>query len=414
MEPTCIDLGLRYKFCKICGNIIPETIEEMDYADHVPEDDYQVLVEPTCIEGGLKVKLCKNCGEPIDDTYEDIDPDPDAHAVLEWDVTKEATIFEDGERTGVCSLCSAEIDEVYKTEIIEWKYTTTTKTSNKSDGLNVVNDVLQGRHFYPNEDDPDGLDLYIEFSFLWNPSLLTLKDGSNKQVLYASMACEGKAGNDIYWMSLVDNAKGSDGKFAGGFEYTAPRTVEVGPAGMSQAVKDGPVGTHYEDFPNIGGSVPADGNNVDNGHEWGWHRLGVIIHEKLLNEDEIKAGQDAKYLVTITVYIDGTKAFELSTRESPDFAPSTYQDHNLLFTAKSDGAGGIAYTDISTKNTIYGFWIPVTKTTEGDAYAVFADYSVTAGTEFVQSAVRVDEPAANVYVTSDETEINAPFWYGLE
>ena len=425
LEPTCSDPGIKSKYCTKCGAQDISSIAEIEVIDHTPSADYTIDTYPTCSDYGYKSIHCAVCGQIIATTVERLDKDPKAHSVedADWIVTTDATLFQLGSRHGECKLCGTDVVEEFDS-FTEWVYTPTTSAQNGYE-VNVASDVLKDKHFYPDASNGNaGLDLYLEFSLLWNPSLLKVSNKDN-QVLVANIhPMPWKDGNDVMWMSLVDNAKGSDGIFAGGFEYTATRTVEYGPDGMSQqTANDNKVGNQYTDFPNIGGNVAASATDLNNGHEWGWHRVALVIHEELTNEAAVKTGEDASYLITCSVFIDGVKIYTLSNTESPDFNKSSYKDHNLLFTAKGDGAGGITYTDIG-ESEILRLYIPTTATTADTAYAVLADISVTAGaagsgvnpgTGFVQSVSKNASPAANTYTTKDgtDTAINAPIWFTI-
>ena len=408
---TCARVGSKSIHCVKCGAQKPGSVEEVEKLAHTESADYIVDLEPNCSENGYKSKHCTVCGAIIDSTIETIDADPAKHVVEEWE-TVEPTLLSNGTKTGTCTLCHLPISEEVEETYVEWTYTTETGTvhsytKNLGDLLLSAEDEL---HFYPTAENPAGLDYRIEYSFLWNPSLLKMSSNNNTQaqVLTASIGDQ-----DTYWMALTTNAYDTSNKVApGGFEFIACRTVEYGPAGMSQlTATGGKVGTTYADFPNIGGTTAPDLNDLNNGHEWGWHRLAFVVHQDLLNEDAVKNGDNASYRMTYTCYVDGVKIYTLSNRSDPAFNASTYRAENMLFKAEADGAGGINYTDTGKSAT----WvkIPATKTVEGNAYAVFADEAVFVGNDFAQKVVKVTNPAANVYVTEDGTEINAPIWYRL-
>ena len=374
---------------------------------HTRDDDYSVIEEATCSKKGSRAILCTECGEPIEETIEEIPINPNAHSVDEW-TTVEPTIFADGSRSGTCTLCSAAVNEVIEETFNEWKYTTES-TDVLSKSKNFGSQILgEDKHFYPTEANPSGLDLYIEFSFLWNADLLKMSNVGNSK----NQVLTGCIGNqDAYWMALTTNAKGCDNKVApGGFEYVACRTVEYGPAGMSeQTATGGKVGNTYADFPNIGGADQAN-------PEYGWHRLAIVAHEELLNEAALKADTEAKataaeYRFSFTVYVDGVKLYTLSNRADAAFNASTYRAENMLFTAESDGQGGVVYKDIDAGKNITWIQIPTFQTTEGTAYAVYADEAIFAGTAFAQNVEKVTAPADNVYTAKDGTEVPAKIWY---
>ena len=378
---------------------------------HTPEANYTVDVEEDCTNPGSKSYHCEECGEIIEGTSVVIPADPAKHKVAEWTVTKEATLFADGAKSGTCSVCNQKIEEVVAETYNEWKYTTDS-TDSLSKTKNFGSQILgEDKHFYPTDENPDGLDFHIEFSFLWNEGLLKMSNVGNtkNQVLTGCINNQ-----DAYWMALTTNAKGCDNKVApGGFEYVACRTVEFGPDGMSeQTATGGSVGNTYADFPNIGGADQAN-------PQWGWHRIAVVAHEELLNEAALKADTTAKataaeYRFSFTVYVDGVKLYTLSNRADSKFKASTYRPENMLFTAESDGQGGIVYSDISADKNVTWISIPTFQTTEGTAYAVYADEAVFAGNEFAQVVSKVTNPADNVYTTKDGAEIPAKIWYRID
>ena len=393
--------------------------------EHVPEAEPTIDLKPTCITPGEQSYYCEECGLKIPGTTETIDPDPKAHDVPTWTVTKEATIFEDGKRTGRCKYCDEEFEESYST-IVEVKYTSEPKDSKHFAQTALYDEVLEGgeKHFYKTEANPSGLDLFVEYSLLWNPTLGNLVDtnvDADCAVVNTRITKENDtgSGSDLVWMSLKDNAGWSDCIFAGGYEYGGLRTVEYGPVTMSKPI---PSTKTYECFPNIGGSVAADYENLDNGHEWGWHRVGLRVHEELLNEAALKAydatseeaAPKAEYLVWVECYVDGTLLFKLSNAASNVNGESTWKDENLLFTAEADGEGGITYSDCIEDKYVIGIRCSVkAAAADKSAYLVYGDYYATAGTAFKQTVTKVATPAAATYTTEDGTVISAPCYYSI-
>ena len=396
---------------------------------HTPEDEYTVDLKPTCTTPGEKSLYCQECGELIPGSTVPIEIDPDAHNISAWNVTKEATIFEDGLRTGHCAICDRDFEESYSS-IVEVKYTSEPKENKHFAQTAIYNEILEGgeKHFYGTEANPGGLDLFVEYSLLWNPTLGNLVDANTDadcSVINTRITKQNDSGsgNDLVWMSLKDGAGYSDCIFAGGFEYGGLRTVEVGPATMSKPI---PENKQFEHFPNIGGTIAADYDNLDNGHEWGWHRVGLRIHEELLNEDALKAyianpedpaavAPAAEYLMWVECYIDGNLLFKLSNAASAVNGASTYKEENLLFTAAADGEGGVTYSDCLDDRYVIGIRCSVRAAAENkSAYLVYGDYSATAGTAFKQVVTKVASPAAATYTTEDGTVISAPCYYNLE
>ena len=417
--PTCSAPGSKSKYCTICDMQDPDSITEIPQLPHTPADEYTIDTEPTCTDGGFKSKHCTVCGQPVAETVLPIDPDPKAHNVEQWNVTQQATLFADGFRTGECTYCHQPQNEEYSS-IVEQKYTTEPVEKRLFVEQNIYSELLNNgeKHFYPDESNGGlGLDLYVEYSFLWNNTFANIGNASTSggHAIIDTRLCsesgdKGK-GNDLTWMSLKNNASGSDCTFAGGFEYGSLRTVEFGPAGMSEQTATGnKTGNTYADFPNIGGT---DQNNP----EWGWHRVGVKFHQEVSNEDALKADTtgdvEATYYFFVETYIDGVLVSRLSNASSPDFNGSTAIKENLLFTAKADKVGGIEYADGDEGCYVNGMRLPFFNTTTGTAYVVYADYFATAGNGFVQSVTRVASPAANTYTAADGTEIPAAIYYTI-
>ena len=390
--------------------------------EHTPEAAPTVDLKPTCITPGEQSYYCEECGEKIPGTTVPIDPDPKAHDIPTWTVTKEATIFEDGKRAGRCKYCDEEFEEDYST-IVEVAYTTEPKENKHFAQTAIYNDILEEgeKHFYGTDANPDGLDLFIEYSILWNPTLKNINNGDPIYSTRIGGSNDSGACNDVIWMSLKDAASGSDCIFAGGYEYGGLRTVDYGPVTMSTPV---PSTKTFDCWPNIGGAVAADYDNLNNGHEWGWHRIGVRMHQELLNEDALKAyvanpddsestAPKAEYLLWAECYIDGVLIFKLSNAATVVNGASTYKEENMLFTAEANGEGGITYTDINESKYVMGVRLIAKAATADGAYFVYGDYYATAGTAFKQTVTKVASPAAATYTTEDGTVISAPCYYQL-
>ena len=383
--------------------------------------DYVVTTPPTCISDGVETLYCYECGDPMD--TRPIARDPKAHNIPDdaWEIT-EPTIFADGNKHGVCTLCKEPVDEVIVETYNEWKYTTETIEEHS---IKVNPTKLRGEgHYYPDDVNVNGYDYIVEFSFLWNDTLqkLSKKNAQGEDNALHQVLCGEMHSKAFFWMALKDNAKGADSKICGAFEYTdCMKTVEYGPAGMSPDASGNITGGVFANFPNIGGSVPYDNVN----HEWGWHRMAFVYHEELANEADLKADTTAgataaKYLIEYSCYIDGTLIFTHSNRRDREHFQKSddVAADNLLFTAASDGKGGIIPTDTEI-NTFTPVRIKPVRTDEGEAYAVIADFKAhvepaSDNPTFVQNVQKVASPAANTYTTEDNVEIPAKIWYELK
>ncbi|MBP5610470.1 MAG: hypothetical protein J6X72_03935, partial [Clostridia bacterium] len=322
-----------------------------------------------------------------------------------------ATMFnQTGTRTGVCTVCHDPINEPLTYE------PTVLVCDDASSGVYKLDtveysDILGDKHFYPTTEDPAGNDLLVEYSILWNPSMLNLSTNGNDPYITTRLS---RSEPILYW-SPANNIGYSDCKYAGGFEWMGNYSTTVSDAEVTTPATMCGVNPNYSDYPNIGGAIAPDADNLDNGHEWGWHRVQIRIHQDVIDEAAVKAGtagdKAEDYRATATVYFDGVPAFKLSTGTK-----GMQEAANLLFTAASDGENGITYEDGTA--SVIPFNVNRTRTdTDTTAYFVLADVFVTCGKNFVMNVEKVASPAANTFTVEEEgaepVEINAPIYFKL-
>ena len=131
---------------------------------HTPEDHYTVDLKPTCTTPGEQSYYCEECGEKIPGTTVSIPIDPDAHKINEWTVTEPVNMFhETGHREGLCTICEQTIVEEIKYEPIV-RVLDGTQSSKYEYGKISFADIRGDKHFYPTDADPEGNDLYVEYS----------------------------------------------------------------------------------------------------------------------------------------------------------------------------------------------------------------------------------------------------------
>ena len=385
---------------------------------------YVVVGDVSFTCGKAPVQPVKRAESPVADTYEIVsgvtvpstryyDVNCTAHV---WDgrfEVTQASLLND-KKIEHCSICGAEHEVALDfTPTIEvW----TDASSGEYDygKQNIVTNVLNGDHFYPTNEAPAGKDLLVEYSILWNESMLNFLGGSANPWIHTFVGSDTVArGNNIcYWSPVADN-NNADCKFAGGFEYGTMRTNEQGNP-YPQMTK--PVGDSIDEFPNIGGINGGDGT-LQGEPQWGWHRVQIRLHIDVTNADALKADTTAgttkaTYKCTTTIYIDGVLVSILSSDSMTD-KNNSYD--NKLFTAASDGNGGIIYTDIGDDKWIHPLRFNSTKAKEGKTvYVVFGDVSVTCGTEFVQDVEKVVVPAAATIEVADGVVIKAPMYYQIK
>ena len=359
--------------------------------NHVPEDEWSVYTPATCTTPGVEKLYCKECGEELEERP--IAIAPNAHKVDEWTVTEAANMLNPtGSRTGVCTLCHQDVVEelTYEGPIIKECNASTDRYQMAEVKLE---NVRGDDHFYPTDENPDGKDLYVEFSILWNETILNFD--STKDPYMVGRFYDGKP---IYYLSPVPGCKTSDANFSGAFEWMGNFGTPISDAEVTTPPTMCGGNPNYSDYPNIAGT--------DEAHpEYGWHRFGIRYHLELI---EGKTGENLKdYVGTATAYVDGVAIFKLSTGSD-----GMQNWESMLFKAESDGEGGVVYSDAGD------FVIPFImnkSNTKADtvAYLAFSDVYVTCGTDFVMKVEKVASPEAATLEVAEGVEIPAPVYFKL-
>ncbi|MBO4284472.1 MAG: endonuclease/exonuclease/phosphatase family protein [Clostridia bacterium] len=263
------------------------------------------------------------------------------------------------------------------------------------------------RTFCPNEVNPDGNDLMIEYSVLYNEYLVQYLNNNNGPYVTARIGKYDFTENSaVSWWTTCANCYDSYSVYPGGFEKTGSIMTPISdsevttPAGMVSP------GGSYADYPNIGGSNP-------NNPEYGWHRIGIRIHEDVTTLPT--ATRSAEYRLTVTTYVDGVAVAKL---QGPLNANRTA---NYLYTASYNASTGeVEYTDVGFDRFVFLYRMKYKGNNTGankSAYCVFADAYATCGKEFVQQVERVN-PVANgphdgSYRAGNEKKISAPRYYHI-
>ena len=86
---------------------------------------------------------------------------------------------------------------------------------------NVVSEVLNGDHFYPTEENANGKDLLVEYSILWNESMLNFLGGSANPWIHTFVGSDtvAKGNNICYWSPVAGRT------FAGKITSIRPRRI---------------------------------------------------------------------------------------------------------------------------------------------------------------------------------------------
>ncbi|MBR4770923.1 MAG: hypothetical protein IK090_08375 [Clostridia bacterium] len=350
------------------------------------EDEY--LVDPTCMDEGLKVKYCPECGDVV--ATEAVPADPNAHKVDEWTVTEAANMLNPtGSRTGECTLCHKDVveDILWDGPIIK-----AFNAGSERYGMAEVKleDVRGENHFYPTDENPLGNDLFVEFSILWNETVLNFDASQNPY-----MVGRFYDGKPFYYFSPVSGMTYSDAQFSGAFEWMGNFATPISDAEVTTPATMCGGNPNYSDYPNIAGTDEAN-------PEYGWHRFGLRYHLELLDG---KTGEDLKdYVGIATAYVDGVAIFKLSTGTD-----GMQNWESMLFKTED---GGESYSDAG--DIVVPFIMNKSNTKAGTtAYLAFSDVYVTCGTDFVMKVEKVASPEAETLEVAEGVEIPAPIYFKL-
>ena len=355
---------------------------------HVPEDTWRVETPATCSAPGVEKLYCNECGEELDERQ--IPIDPDAHEVDEWTVTSAANMLNPtGSRTGVCTLCHNDV-----VEDILWEGPNIKAFEANSERYGMaevkLEDVRGDDHFYPTDENPDGKDLYVEFSILWNETVLNFDASQNPY-----MVGRFYDGKPFYYFSPVPGMTYSDAQFSGAFEWMGNFGTPISDSEVTTPETMCGGNPNYSDYPNIAGTDEAN-------PEYGWHRFGVRYHLELLDG---KTGADLKdYVGIVTAYVDGTAIFKMSTG-----ADGMQNWESMLFKTED---GGESYSDAG--DIVVPFIMNKSNTKAGTtAYLAFSDVYVTCGKDFVMKVEKVASPEADTLEVAEGVEIPAPVYFKL-
>lgn len=369
---------------------------------HTPESDFTLIEEPSCSCPGIQAKYCAVCGEFIADTVAELPIDPDAHRA-DWTVTRQPTLLDpaDGSRNGVCAECGRFVEQT-----IPFAPTIAAFTDQSAGRYHTeqvpLSDAMRGNHFYPTAGDADGNDLLIEFSVFYNRSM---RNFAAERGTYAITRLNTET--LIFW-SPDDEVSGAWCPYAGGFEGTEDNFKNpVSDGEVTTPAKIMEEGGEYADYPNIGGANRT-------APEYGWHRIGIRIHEQLTNatalkKDKTAGATKAKYVLTLTVYFDGVAAYKLKTDTGEAPMRTLW---NVLYSAVSDGKGGIVYTDIDPDRYVIPLRLNATTAESGKtAYVATADVFVSCGKDFLMPVEKCASPTPSTLTVAPGQTLYAPIYY---
>ena len=413
------------------------TTEEATLAPcvHVP-GEFEILKEPTCTTDGEKVKYCELCGERLDDTIEAIPSDPEAHRVNDWVIVEPTLLDPVGSQTGTCLLCDENIEKILNWEINP--YSSVERTGKYADNNDFrfhksVADIRGDKHFCPTDEDPDGNDLWFEYSFLWNDTLQYRDTPANLSEIRMFGFRESTSWSTyrgFYYLYLLnDDDKGpADGAFhtsndcpwKGHIDFstyypgsTPGENCALDLLGEGNTLNGKPIGRYI-----AGWGAGRD----DSPYLWdseyqtmgGWHRIGFHYHQ----EAEIVEGE-VRYSGYTELFIDGVKCWKVLTNMEGYQKEGTWKDTDwslkgknlLLWTATIDEEDPtkLNYTDHDSM-MIECRADSIGKSSQEVLVAV-DDVQYTCGDGFATPVVRVENPEPVTIQIADGVEGDGAIYF---
>lgn len=308
--------------------------------------------------------------------------------------TGTATLLNPGTRCGDCDACGLTgITE----QDVRAAVATAPKEKNckkgRSDVFDECPNILSmlnnngSQKLYPAaENNNEGRDLYYEIDLLYNSTMSNSKPDEMYLCLYNNNNDEY---NTLFYFTAKDNSTCWN-TYAGGFDWGTGHTALEGP---KEAASRGKLFNRY-----------ANLNDSPDEKDWGWHRIGVRIHQeaKLSGDNVVYSG--ASYL-----YIDGVQRWKIDLDMT-----AMEEKGTLLFTASKSG-GGLSYTNVQSK-LVFGFWADDIKNSTNSTYMVYGTPTLSAikPSEFETGVVPVSDPVESNYVLKNDQVVSAKVWFMAE
>ncbi|MBR4770515.1 MAG: hypothetical protein IK090_06260 [Clostridia bacterium] len=432
------------------GVTVPGAIyfQEVEVHVHTQAADYTIDAPATCSADGSKSYHCIVCGDSIPGTTVVIPADPTLHdEVIE--VKTPNLLDPDGYRRGECTICHQTVTN----EVLTWEpviFDSKNPTGDYYNGTTgdyavrkTFGAIRGSKHFYPTEADPDGNDLWFEYSLLWNE---TLANAASARI--SAVDIVGYDPCEIYGLNTRDVA--ADEEFAGRFCFN--RTYVYGSGAVDK--KEGTEWTSMLDpasdcvlaldngqpryLGRFDETVTADSFAPIGGY--GWHRIGFRLHMEAdpSDPDNAKAlaepGQKGSYYAYTELYVDGVKvwkveesivgfwdgdswenrSFALRPNDALPFiltADQTIATTKSAFKNKSTEYDGIWYVDKDNRSV--GLCFAGVGNSENAVYIVIDDVQWTCGDGFVRNVEPVATPAADTITLAEGVEVPAAIYFKL-
>ncbi len=307
--------------------------------------------------------------------------------------TGTATLLNPGTRCGDCAACGltgiTELDvrAAVDVSLNAQKFLKGKNDASEFDRYVYVNNTPTGsQKYYPDaENNYEGRDFYFEIDMLWNETMLNSIQNKFQLCFYKGSSIPlfyftPKA----YANRTSDSGAGDkgDNPWSGGFDWTNGNDTLEGPAGG--------VGCLFDRYPNL--------NNSGDEQDWGWHRIGVRVHE-----DAETDGVNVTYSGVFYLYIDGVQRWKVSLN------PSDLKSKGaLLFTRDVDGT-----YHANTSDFYFDFWATDLDLSTAEVQMVTTNPTSSAviPSQFSTGVVPVKNPVASNFVLKNDQVVSAKVWF---
>ena len=223
--------------------------------------------------------------------------------------------------------------------------------------LNSLYNSKTSVRYFPNANNNyAGNDLLVEFSFLYNDTMSNAKDGV-LTVMYIE-------DNNVFNINLKTGL-------------------------ISNNTRSGDVVLYQKPDLSIGG--------------YGWHRFGVRVHEKPINNNGVE-----DYQIIATAYLDGEKILEVNKTAYAKTKTGSYS--GKLFDLYPY-TNRMIYGPLSKNSNVYVMVEDIYKDSANPGYLILQDLSMSCGQTFEQQVTKVADPVSQTYKTSDGETLTAKVYF---
>ncbi|MBP5349336.1 MAG: hypothetical protein J6Z13_03160, partial [Clostridia bacterium] len=311
--------------------------------------------------------------------------------------TGTATLLSAGTRCGDCDACGLTgiVEEDVRAAVADslhsaQKFLKGSSDASEFDRYVYVNNTPTGsQKYYPDaENNYEGRDFYFEIDMLWNETMLNSIQNKFQLCFYKGSSIP------LFYFTPKDYANRQSGDIAGdkgdnpwsgGFDWTNGKDTLEGPAGGW--------GMLFDRYPNL--------NRSGEEQDWGWHRIGVRVHE-----DAHANGNTVTYSGVFYLYIDGVQRWKV------DLNTSTLKSKSaLLFTMDPDGT-----YHANTADFYFDFWATDLDQSTSEVHMVTTNPTSAAviPSQFSAGVVPVSDPVPSKFVLKNDTAVDARVWFMAE